>query len=396
MDLTSQYRSLVDSDGEQKVETDTVASVVDVDATSMFSEGGLVVICGSTDWANAAKGTAGKIKQKSSGAKFEEFNSPTVVGTLSKQRVARLGVGPCAAHCAAVTGDGRLFLWGLNKSGQLGLGPGGPSVVLGPTEASLWAEVVAEGKKKKPRAYKVAVGKNHTLVSFDSGAVATAGCGSRGALGRGERKADLAEVCPKPGHVTGLAGREVVELAAGADFSLCVDSNGSLYSFGWTEFGKLGQGSDGCYNTKDSSIKLTYTAAGTPARVALPRVSSDSSDAPQAPRIVVQCSAGKNHAACVCDDGVAYTWGDGAYGKLGHRSQEQLTRPTPVEGARFNVVYCADNSTCGLGDSTRATRVVLTFSSVRRMAGVPRSPICQATKFGRRALRLGLPQGHAR
>ncbi|KAJ8603779.1 hypothetical protein CTAYLR_000339 [Chrysophaeum taylorii] len=349
MDLSSTFSSLVDGEatsGEKK-EEESIAKVITVDAAtggeaSSPSPSHVVVMCGSTDWASAVKGAAGKMKQKATGAKGEEFNAPTRVGgPLAKQRVKCLGVGPCAGHCAALTADGKVFMWGLNANGQLGLGPGAASVVPGPTLAPLWNSAAEGGAP-----IKCAVGKNHTLVCYQGGEVASAGCGSRGALGYGERKGDLVETSPKPTIVGGLSKHAIVDCAAGADFSLCVDDGGSLYSFGWTEFGKLGQGSDGCYNTKDSSIKLTYTAAGSPSRV---RVAAADDGDDKGGRKVVQVSAGKNHAACVCSDGVAFTWGDGAYGKLGHRAQEQLTTPTAIEGARFGVVLCGDNSTCGLG-----------------------------------------------
>lgn len=333
MDLTSTFSSLVD-DGEEEKEK-SVEAVASVVATAEAFEESVVVMVGSTDWANAAKGAAGKIKKKV--PMGEEFNSPTIVGSLLKQCVRQLGVGPCAAHCAAVTSEGKVFTWGLNTNGQLGLGEGMTTTARGPVHAPLWTT------KDGCTVTKIAVGKNHTLACYSDGSCFSAGCGTRGALGRGERKTDLLEVNGVPAPLS--LPSSVVEVAAGADFSLAACSNGTLYSFGWTEFGKLGQGSDGCYNTKDSSIKLTYTASGTPARVRFPRPQGE---APST-RKVVHCSAGKNHAACVCDDGVAFTWGDGAYGKLGHRTQEQKIFPTQLEGARFSVVFCADNSTCGLG-----------------------------------------------
>jgi alpha-tubulin suppressor-like RCC1 family protein len=43
--------------------------------------------------------------------------------------------------------------------------------------------------------------------------------------------------------VPGITG--AVRVACGADFSMVVTSSGALYSWGWSEFGQLGHGTDG-------------------------------------------------------------------------------------------------------------------------------------------------------
>ncbi|KAH8083962.1 hypothetical protein JL720_8206 [Aureococcus anophagefferens] len=267
MDIMGALAGLQDESQDEKKEEkkeakpEAVAAVHAVEAPAKSC----LVLCGSTDWVAAAKGAAGKQKQKQDGAQGDQFDSPVVVGgALAGVRVSYVSVGPSAGHVLAF-GDGKVFAWGQNSHGQLGLG----------AKAAWVVEAVSDA------------------------------------------------VC----------------IAAGTDFSLAGASTGKVYSWGWTEFGKLGQGDDGCYNTKDSSIKLTYTAAGAPGLVkGLPAGFEP-----------VQVSAGKNHAAALGADGVGFTWGDGAYGKLGHRSQEQLNAPRALEGARFSSLLCGDSSTAGLG-----------------------------------------------
>lgn len=318
MDLASQLASLADESIVTPKQEKVACVVYRADYASETTT--VVAMAGSTDWENAVKGAPGKMREKKKAPSGEQFNSPTVVPLTAKVRC--LSVGPCSGHILFVCDEG-MYGMGLNLNGQLGLGSTG--VVRTPTKLPLWGHI--------GRVMAAAAGKNHSLVCFEGGVAATCGSGSRGALGHGERKAELNDVW-KPQIVSALS--KIHAVAAGADFSIAVDEEGSVYTFGWTEFGKLGQGSDGCYNTKDSSIKLTYTAAGTPTRIGVDG-------------LVVQASAGKNHAACVCDDGKAYSWGDGAYGKLGHRAQEQRNSPTRIQGARFRLVQCGDNSTCGLG-----------------------------------------------
>ena len=327
MDIMGALAGLQDESQDEKKEEKTeakpeaVAAVHAVEAPAKSC----LVLCGSTDWVAAAKGAAGKQKQKQDGAQGDQFDSPVIVGgALAGVRVAYVSVGPSAGHVLAF-GDGKVFAWGQNSHGQLGLGAKAPWCVPGPAEAKAWS---APGTP-----VSAACGKNHTLVLYADGAVASAGCGERGALGHGDKAKDMPEMSHDPKIVEAVS--DVVCIAAGTDFSLAGASTGKVYSWGWTEFGKLGQGDDGCYNTKDSSIKLTYTAAGAPGLVkGLP-----------AGFEAVQVSAGKNHAAALGADGVGFTWGDGAYGKLGHRSQEQLNAPRALEGARFSSLLCGDSST---------------------------------------------------
>jgi len=365
-----------ESDDGEKEEDTAIARPITIDAGALKQP--VIVMCGSTDWANAVKGSAGRMTQGSVAP--PQFNAPTVIQApaLKSARIARLGVGPCAGHCVAITDDGRVFAWGLNTHGQLGLGEVGapvptgkkgvtspsvtPATVAGPTEAPRWTTQRASSAKGggssasrgggAPRAVSCAVGKNHTLITFADGAVWAAGHGARGALGYGTRKPDMPDACSVPRRVAvgGTTGQPPIRaVAAGADFSLAVGARGELYSWGWSEHGKLGHGTDGQYNTKDSSIKLTYTASGTPRRV--DAFAEDAADGASTRLItnVVAVSAGKHHAACVSSDGHGYTWGDGAYGKLGHRTQDQRTRPTRLAGARFTTILCGDNSTCALG-----------------------------------------------
>ena len=363
MDLSATFNSLAGSSEAKKVEGEDVAGVVGVEAIAGDS---VVAMAGSTDWVRAVKGAAGKIGTKDSEEGPEQFNRPTIIGgPLLKAKISSLAVGPSAGHVVMLSASqGAVWVMGLNTSGQLGLGPehAQTSAVRAPTLAPLW---LVEEKKRgsaassKKVAVKAAVGKNHTLLLYEDGSVASAGYGLRGALGRGNRKGDLVEKVFSPGNAAVLGGaadgdsRRVVDVAAGCDFSLAVTRDGSLYSWGWSECGKLGQGSDGSYNTKDSSIKMTFTAVGEPAKVAFPILTAEDDDVleegDKGPPRVVNCSAGKNHAACVCADGSGYTWGDGSYGKLGHRAQEMRTAPTRLKDARFTVLYCGDSTTCGLG-----------------------------------------------
>ena len=310
-----------ESKPEPKEETnEAVSSVIKVETPNATS----VLFCGSADFAAAAKGASGKAQQKKDGANGEEFRAPVIIASLNDKKVRYLSVGPSAGHIVALTGEGT-YAWGLNGNGQLGLGAKGGYVHPGPVRAKLW-----DVDGDTPIA--VAAGNRHTLVLYASGTILSCGAGERAQLGLGHKGAALNDQ-NKPQKVPIEA--KVACIAAGHDYSLCADEGGALYSWGWSEYGKLGTGTDGSYNTRDSSIKITYTA-------------TDISKIPMEGKII-QVSAGKHHAACLTDEGLGYTWGDNGYGKLGHRDQKQRNAPTRVQGARFSTLLCGDVSTAGLG-----------------------------------------------
>ena len=51
---------------------------------------------------------------------------------------------------------------------------------------------------------------------------------------------------------------------------------------------------------------------------------------PKDPHRIIQVSCGAQHTIALREDGVVYTWGDGAYGRLGHKGTQSLREPTPV------------------------------------------------------------------
>ena len=58
----------------------------------------------------------------------------------------------------------------------------------------------------------------------------------------------------EPTLITGLAGKQVVQVACGSTHSAAVTSEGELYSWGRGNYGRLGHG-----ETADFNIKVTYT-----------------------------------------------------------------------------------------------------------------------------------------
>lgn len=107
------------------------------------------------------------------------------------------------------------------------------------------------------------------------------------------------------------------KVACGAEFTMWLCA-GTLYAAGNPQHGQLGDGDDHGVNVKDSSIKIMHTPEGIPQ--AVERIGGTVSN--------VAC--GPNHTVCTTKEGAAYTWGNGGYGRLGHKVQQVRTHILPA------------------------------------------------------------------
>ncbi|XP_037082015.1 X-linked retinitis pigmentosa GTPase regulator-like [Pollicipes pollicipes] len=200
---------------------------------------------------------------------------------------AQLGAG--VAHTVALTVDGRLYTWGSNAEGQCGLGesPGAAVPTLVPSDD----EIV-----------NVSCGYRHTAFVTADGELFTFGENDDGQLGLGDRESrsrptmvpdlqDVAQVaCGGQHTIVLLESGEVFSLGVGNQGQLGLES-GEVFSFGVGSQGQLGLGS-------------RVLSAVSPQRL------------PLAELCVRQVAAGHCHSALVTDDGRLLTFGDSRHGKL--------------------------------------------------------------------------------
>ncbi|KFW05462.1 X-linked retinitis pigmentosa GTPase regulator, partial [Eurypyga helias] len=218
-------------------------------------------------------------------------------------------------HTAIVTGNGKLYMFGSNNWGQLGLGS--KNTVSKPTCV----------KALKPEKTKLAVcGRNHTLVYTEKGNVYAAGGNSEGQLGLGDTEERTTF------HLIRFFTNQhkIKQLAAGSYTSAAVTEDGQLFVWGDNSEGQIGLANE------------TYVSIPWQVDVGK-RVSS--------------VSCGYYHSALITGDGDLYTFGEPENGKLG-LLPEQLKNsrvPQPVLGIMEKVIKVA----CG-GEHT----VVLTETDV--------------------------------
>ena len=163
-------------------------------------------------WGRNADGQLGD------GTTVSERRSPVRVGPLTN--VVAIAAG--GSHSLAVDGSGRLWAWGANVSGQLGLGSTAMSST--PVEVVLPHAVAS-----------VAAGFGHSLARTSGGAVYAWGRNDTGQVGDG-----TLAMRTSPVEVAGLAS--VVAVAAGWGHSIAVRTDGTVWLWGQNGSGQIGDG----------------------------------------------------------------------------------------------------------------------------------------------------------
>ncbi|XP_072291874.1 retinitis pigmentosa GTPase regulator b isoform X2 [Eucyclogobius newberryi] len=184
-------------------------------------------------------------------------------------------------HTAFITENGKLFVFGSNNWGQLGLG----------SKVTLNKPTCVKALKSE-RVHLVACGRNHTLVCTADGKLFASGGNSEGQLGTGD--------CDERTtfHRINFASEEPIRmLAAGSNTSAALTDSGKLYMWGDNSEGQIGLGKQ--------------SHAFTPQEVSVGR-------------LVHFVSCGYYHSALITEDGGLYTFGEKDCGKLG-LSTDQLT-----------------------------------------------------------------------
>ena len=269
------------------------------------------------------------------------LNTPTrLPSPLGGERAVSVAVG--TAHSLALTANGSVWSWGGGAWGQLGHGDEQSQPLPKKVEAFAGQRVVA-----------VSAGRNHNLALTASGSVWSWGCGGLGRLGHGDTQHQLL-----PKKVEALAGRRVVAVSAGEYHSLALTADGSVWSWGFGGDGRLGHGDvQNQWQPKKveafAGQRIVTVSAGGAHSLALTadgsvwswgygwngRLGHGDQWGQREPKKVeafagqrvVAVSAGRNHNLALTASGSVWSWGRGAFGKLGHGDEQDQPLPKKVE-----------------------------------------------------------------
>lgn len=183
---------------------------------------------------------------------------------------------------------GKLHTWGTNST-SLGLLGTSPTASTRTTPAAIWTDANTGSTGSFVR---VTTGGGHTIAIDTAGELFAWGLNDKGQVGLAGNGSDQNLMRPVSttfnGNPTAISGKTFIDVAAGWKFSLALDSDGVLYSWGVNDQGQLG---DGNVNVNgDTQTGLVTMPVGV---------------------TFSSISAGRDFAVAVASDGDLYTWGSG-------------------------------------------------------------------------------------
>ncbi|XP_036126827.1 X-linked retinitis pigmentosa GTPase regulator isoform X1 [Molossus molossus] len=270
-------------------------------------------------------------------------------------------------HTAVITGNSKLYMFGSNNWGQLGLGS--KSAVCKPT-------CVKALKSEKVKL--VACGRNHTLVATEGGKVYAVGGNNEGQLGLGDTEDrhtfDLIEFF--------TSQHQLKQLSAGSNTSAALTEDGKLFMWGENSEGQIGLDnvsnvyvphqvtvgkpiawiSCGYYHSAFVTIEgELYTFGETECgKLGLPKQLLVNHKVPQLvpgiPKKVIQVACGGGHTVVLTEKGV-YTFGLGQFGQLGLGTVVfESWEPKIIESVKdhkITYISCGENHTALITDIGR-------------------------------------------
>lgn len=238
---------------------------------------------------------------------------PVPVATVGL-RTGVVAISAGLFHTCAIATAAKIYCWGNNNNGQIGIDDFQNTLASVPTPVAAWSD----------RASAIAAGYLHTCALTESAVVKCWGSNINGQLGRGMFSINSID----PTSVSGLSG-DVIAVAAGGFHNCALTSQGAVYCWGANESGQLGNNS-----SNDSSL---------PVRVA------------NLPNDVVAITAGRTHTCALRGGGELVCWGFNESGQLGDGTN--TTRWTPVAvasiGRSAKAVAAGGDNTCVIDLSDR-------------------------------------------
>jgi alpha-tubulin suppressor-like RCC1 family protein len=128
----------------------------------------------------------------------------------------------------------------------------------------------------------------------------------------------LGEGTNSVGKISRIEGLENIrEIRCGSDFNLALDDKGVVYSWGYNNYGQLGNTSK-LFNPIPKPILNIVSEK------------------------VLDISCGDNFALARTAEGNVYSWGCGSHGQLGHGNSSDLSVPT-----KLNIDFPVKGISCG-------------------------------------------------
>jgi alpha-tubulin suppressor-like RCC1 family protein len=212
-------------------------------------------------------------------------------------------------HSSAITSGGRLFIWGQNSYGQLGNGTG--TTLTTPTDITGHFNLIAG-----ETITRVSLGFSHSSAITSEGRLFTWGFNNYGQLGDGTTTYKL--------NPTDIMGRfslgsdeTIVSISLGHSHSIAITSEGRLFTWGWNQYGQVGDGTttDRYTPTEITSQFISYTG-----------------------ETITGVSLAGSLSSAITSEGRLFIWGQNDYGQLGDGTTSSSSVPKHIVSERLNIL----------------------------------------------------------
>lgn len=229
-------------------------------------------------------------------------------------------------------GLGRVWGWGHNNNGQLGVGTTNNRSYAYPVEVVETVGGVSSQVELKDATW-VSAGESHSAIvrwkdgtSALQGSVWTFGQRSLGRLGNGSVASGNITLPVRVEISAGIPLGNIQMVAAGSAHTLALDVNGGVWAWGYNGFGAVGNTPIGG-TPADAPYAVKVLNPDGSGQLGIP-------DSPNDPRRVVWIAAGgdgtNNTSFAIAQDGKVYGWGQNNDGELGNGTTTDAVRPVEV------------------------------------------------------------------
>ena len=181
---------------------------------------------------------------------------------------------------------------------------------------------------------KVSHGNSHVCALTDDGEVWAWGDASKGKLGVGA--ASKSQQIQSPRQIAYFRGKKCIDIACGEHHTAIVTDEKKILMFGSNDANQLGIGLQTKKKVQYSSIPVFV----------------------KSPVKFIAISCGTNHSVAISEKRLAYSWGWGEHGRLGHgdeerRAQPELIKNLPEINSEISNASCGAAHTCIVTDDGR-------------------------------------------
>ncbi len=219
--------------------------------------------------------------------------------------------GKFADHNTLITQNGKVYVWGRNYEGQLGIGD--RQKIKTPTKNSKLEQIIQENGGVD-NILTLKTGDRHNILIFRNGKVYVWGANGDGQLGIGDwwnrvtptENSELEQIIQENGGVD-----NILTLKIGGDHNILIFKNGKVYVWGRNYEGQLCLG-----NTKNRKTPTENTQ--------LEQIIRDNGGTNN----ILTLETSAHHNILIFKNGKAYVWGYNKYGQLGLGDRRKRKIPT--------------------------------------------------------------------